>query len=544
MRLNSSIMKSFSEDPLSPSAVANSANGGGAIVTTRRNTDTDNLQGSSSSALVEGHSEVTTLKNCKCARAPAVSSTMLHCPLPNDYCCGGGDAPLECKLHRQNISTRNCEMRHSNSKDFHLNERREMEAKMIAVASSPMAAIHYEHLAHRATATTTTTTPLAHIRSALQISQQSSSAPSSTSSASSAHLQGSEKLMAKMYNETQRCVPLKKCLEEMRNDYNNEQFKCYPTQSKRFDVACTSLNQGKFFRRRVTRQASFLAAVSASHSHQEVRSVSTHDLQSDRNYRTEETVKWRGTGSTTRLTSDYTNATKLNESPVTGLQRFSAHAWKGGEIKNNSNLPRHSTYYIPPENIFRNGIRFHDSISDQELQVVQKFLNIPKISPSNTANMRGQHQCSNAANSTSKRPANTTSNSALRNVCRSSLKIIPIGGSDYGDDLEFAINNSSTKRFAHADRSLNYLHGSEKYGQLTLLTFNDDDDKSNLLVMIATAHDNDNKTSTSLLPEITVTANRDRNVVRKCLARATSAETFSKDDGKYELIKTVIVQVK
>lgn len=73
MHSKSSIIKSLSEDPLSSSSVANIIDG---TAVTARNTDTGNLQGfpSSSSIVVEGHSEIT-LKN----RQHAIASTMSHC---------------------------------------------------------------------------------------------------------------------------------------------------------------------------------------------------------------------------------------------------------------------------------------------------------------------------------------------------------------------------------------------------------------------------------------------------------------------------------
>ncbi|VBB34149.1 unnamed protein product [Acanthocheilonema viteae] len=67
---SSGIIKSFSEDQLSSSAVAN------IIHRTIRDTDTDNLQGSSTSSIIrEGHSMVT-LKNRHHSTA---TSTMSHC---------------------------------------------------------------------------------------------------------------------------------------------------------------------------------------------------------------------------------------------------------------------------------------------------------------------------------------------------------------------------------------------------------------------------------------------------------------------------------
>ncbi|CAG9531750.1 unnamed protein product [Cercopithifilaria johnstoni] len=359
--------------------------------------------------------------------------------------------------------------------------------------SLPMV-IHYEHLAHHAT--TATAPSLAHIRNDLQISLQSS-VPSSTSSSSTSttssvsyvenvSLQKREKLIAKMCNELQRRIPFKKkmvnfnkmsrnrtttdnnvsksrsqnhvylaptkqtnCLllqrstniatnsffqraeVNMRNNCDNKQSKYYSNQRK---------NSGseKFFKRHVTRQASFLAAVSASNSHrgEETRSFSTHDLRLDLNH-SKKSHTWQDAGSTNHLTSYHANTARSDESSLTAVQRFSAHALDSSEIKNYSNLPHsHSAYYVAPENNFLNDIRCNDS-TDQERQIVKKILNIPKISHYSTTNEGN-------GNSTSIRRTNITSK-ALINVPlvddNIAFKINPIERSNYSNGTKINFEN-------------------------------------------------------------------------------------------------------
>uniref|UniRef100_A0A0R3RN19 Uncharacterized protein n=1 Tax=Elaeophora elaphi TaxID=1147741 RepID=A0A0R3RN19_9BILA len=229
-----------------------------------------------------------------------------------------------------------------------------MESEMIAAPTI----IHYQqHLAAAeataAAAVRAPPKPLALTRSALQISLQSSamlppqSSSSSTSTSScvnSASVQKSEKLIAKMCNEIEERIPLRKNMGNVRNDYGNEQLKYYSSQSKSADM--TTANSEKFLKQRVTRQASFLAAVSASNSHREIRSVSTHDLRSDLNSSSKESLTRCDTGSTTHLTSHYANTARSNDSSSNAAQRFSIHALESNEIRNYSNHPRHSAYYV------------------------------------------------------------------------------------------------------------------------------------------------------------------------------------------------------
>ncbi|VBB32682.1 unnamed protein product [Acanthocheilonema viteae] len=315
--------------------------------------------------------------------------------------------------------------------------------------------------------TTYTISSLSSPLSSPSSSSSSSSSATATAVASnveSSNVQESEKLIAKMCNEIQRRIPFKKtmvnynkishnakitndndgsksnhvCLASaiqtnclplqrstnsssiinssfkermkgnIRNDYDNEQFKYYSSQSRNSDTTGIFTCPEKCFKRRVTRQASFLAAVSAGNSHREIRSASTHDLRSSLNH------SWHdAAGSTTHLTSYYANASRSNESSSTAMQSFFVHTSDSNKIKNYANLSQHSAYYIASENKFLNDNRCNNFI-DQERQIIKKNLNIPQNSHSNTANMWRRQHSSNNENSALTKPTSTNLPGAVK----------------------------------------------------------------------------------------------------------------------------------
>ncbi|VDM14775.1 unnamed protein product [Wuchereria bancrofti] len=242
------------------------------------------------------------------------------------------------------------------------------------------------------------------------------------------------------------------------------------------DMISTFSCPQKFFNRHVKRQASFLAAVSANNSHRckgdkntykiDIRSISTCDLQSDVNS-SKESLKWQNTDNITHLTPYHTNTMiRSNESSLIPPPKHTSSI--SNEFKNYSNISQHSSYYISPENNFRNGIRCNNLL-DQKEQNVKKFLNIPKISSSDPAsNIRRQYQSDNESkNSTTTKLTNLMNKSKIDNISLlsgNSFKINPTASAtDRINGVKCATTNiSSKKQFSSTNQNSTFLHERER----------------------------------------------------------------------------------
>uniref|UniRef100_A0A915Q0L3 DUF4005 domain-containing protein n=1 Tax=Setaria digitata TaxID=48799 RepID=A0A915Q0L3_9BILA len=408
----------------------------------------------------------------------------------NDHYCGGIFS--ENKSHNQNTSVHNHSLRHSKSAAYQfaiLNKRYNVKAKMIATPT----VISCEHIEHFVT-------PITRTHSALQISRQSSSTSSLEEDGLNA--EESEALIAETHNQLSKWIPqgkIKPNFNEMsysfttgsnsdiseqrnssyhlasteqtghllpqhhlnpsvsssfykterimRSDYGNEKLEHCSDQDRSY---------GKNFKRRVTRQASFMAAVLGNNSRQnrEKESISMYDLSSNDNSLKKSSIR-QSLGDTIHLTPYDVSSGKSSKSSTTAQD--CTRVLDYSEIKNYSQISGYSTGHFVSRSDLLNNIR-NDDFFDQEGRNLEK-LNISKISSSNDETMWRKDQINE--NSSSLQPTTVTSRTRIDRPFSNgnSLKIYPTDKTDEesgsSSNTRFIVDVPTGKR-----NSSNLLHGS------------------------------------------------------------------------------------